>query len=106
MQTEIDRAMPRTRVRITAINVIGSEADVASVVMGRALPLVQDDMTANVAARWGAQVRQLWVCDAAGRVLEVTDLTSASLSTAPRKFVSISATTSPPASLSRRGEGE
>jgi hypothetical protein len=79
MQTEIDRAMPRTRVRITAINAIGAEAGVASVVMGRTLPLVQDDMTANVAARWGAQVRQLWVCDAAGRVLEVTDLTSASL---------------------------
>ncbi len=79
MQSELDRAMPRTRVRITAINAVGAESGVEFVLMGRTLPFVQDTMAAGVASRWGAQVRQLWVCDPTGRVVEVTDLTTASL---------------------------
>jgi len=79
MQAEINRAMPRTPVRITGINVVGAEAGVDTLVMGRSIPLVQDSMSANVAMRWGAQARQLWVCDAMGRVVEVTDLSSAPL---------------------------
>jgi len=79
MQTEINRAMPRIPVRITAINAIGAESGVESVLMGRTLPLVQDSSAASVASRWGAQVRQLWVCDPQGRVVEVTDLGLATL---------------------------
>ena len=80
MQAEINRAMPRVPVRITGINVIGAEPGVASMVMGRTIPLVQDSMMALVAMNWGAQVRELWVCDASGRVVEITDLSSAPLS--------------------------
>lgn len=80
MQAEINRAMPRVPVRIAGINAIGAESGVTSLVMGRSIPLVQDSMTALVAMNWGAQVRQLWVCDAMGRVVEVTDLTTAPLS--------------------------
>jgi hypothetical protein len=79
MQGEIDRMMLRTRVRIVGINTVGAEGGVASITEGRTLPLVQDDATARVAPRWGATVRELWICDTMGRVVEVIDLTVRSL---------------------------
>ncbi len=80
MQTEINRTPPRVAVRISGINIIGSEDGVPNIVMGRSIPLVQDDMTATVQTRWSAGLRELWVCDVMGRPVEIIDLNTRPLS--------------------------
>lgn len=73
---------PTPAVRIGVVNTVGAEAGNSTLVMGRILPYGQDTAEANVAGRWGASVRQLWILDRSNRQVEVLDLTAFPLSEA------------------------
>ncbi|MHC4817204.1 MAG: hypothetical protein ACYTF8_03960 [Planctomycetota bacterium] len=80
MQNELLADNPATRIRLGAINQIGSEGSAEAMCDGRDIPLLQDTYDDHAWAQWQVTYRDVIILDEENRQVAVYNLTTNSLS--------------------------